>query len=269
MKIPMKCWLILLTITTNIPHQAFAEPNSKTTEETIAPWEYLLDAGLLSSSVFFHVSHSESDTLNRSFPTQKFDDQMRQMFHGQQVSKDLTKKEKAYALTSDLTLAGLVVTPVLLTSLETTPHLRRFVTIAHGAIINNFVTTALKYMIGRARPKPYHLGYEKPAEPRDMVSFPSGHSSNAFYFATITTLLFPEMHVAYKSSLFLLASVVGFSRIAADQHFFTDVMVGTLIGISSAYFTVKVMNQWTTPAAHQDGLSWLVNPTSLGFDYRF
>jgi len=63
-----------------------------------------------------------------------------------------------------------------------------------------------------------------------MHSFPSGHTITAF--ALFLALSFftkrPTLHLLY----FVLALLVGYSRIYLSQHFALDVLVGSFIGVS-------------------------------------
>ncbi|MDO9152814.1 MAG: phosphatase PAP2 family protein [Paludibacter sp.] len=61
-------------------------------------------------------------------------------------------------------------------------------------------------------------------------SFPSGHTITAFAFFMVLTFYTkkPSIHFLY----FVLAALVGYSRIYLSQHFAIDVLVGSLIGVS-------------------------------------
>lgn len=62
-------------------------------------------------------------------------------------------------------------------------------------------------------------------------SFPSGHTATAFaiYFCLS---LFVSNNVL-KLCLFLLALLIGYSRVYLSQHFFEDIYAGSLIGVCS------------------------------------
>lgn len=69
-------------------------------------------------------------------------------------------------------------------------------------------------------------------------SFPSGHTSTAYTFALLLAYLVRRKFVAFVFPL--VAFLVGYSRVYLAQHFVTDVLAGTVIGILSAYVGVLV-----------------------------
>jgi membrane-associated phospholipid phosphatase len=88
------------------------------------------------------------------------------------------------------------------------------------------------------RERPYRHFARAPGEfrPRadDYVSFPSGHTSLAFAFATSSGTVaslrgYASAPWIWSASL-PLAAFTGYLRIAADKHYFTDVVVGALLG---------------------------------------
>ena len=59
-------------------------------------------------------------------------------------------------------------------------------------------------------------------------SFPSGHSTAGFLTATVLSSFYPE--IMFIS--FLLASAVAFSRVYLGEHFLSDALTGSIIGIT-------------------------------------
>ena len=64
-------------------------------------------------------------------------------------------------------------------------------------------------------------------------SFPSGHVTNSFVFATVVTL--SMRNIAIKLSSLTLAVLVSLSRIALNYHTYADIAAGAVLGISMAY----------------------------------
>jgi undecaprenyl-diphosphatase len=70
--------------------------------------------------------------------------------------------------------------------------------------------------------------------PSDQFSFPSGHTSAAFMVATLLAYFFPALSVF----LYGWATLVGCSRVMLGVHFPTDILVGAILGISVAIFSL-------------------------------
>ncbi len=58
-------------------------------------------------------------------------------------------------------------------------------------------------------------------------SFPSGHTSSSFAFATAVAANNKKIGVA----AYVLAALIGFSRIYLGVHYFTDVLAGAVLGV--------------------------------------
>ena len=66
------------------------------------------------------------------------------------------------------------------------------------------------------------------------TSFPSGHAMSAFALYGLLILYLPKKK-RYVYPLFMVAVIIAFSRVYLVQHFFPDVYVGSLIGVSLAW----------------------------------
>ncbi|MEM6697211.1 MAG: phosphatase PAP2 family protein [Bacteroidota bacterium] len=73
-------------------------------------------------------------------------------------------------------------------------------------------------------------------------SFPSGHTMSAFAIYFFLALNFPK-HKFWNVTFFLLALLVGISRIYLVQHFLEDVYLGATIGVLIALLVFLVVEK--------------------------
>lgn len=108
------------------------------------------------------------------------------------------------------------------------------------------ITLGLKVAVGRSRPGS-----------TDRRSFPSGHASTSFATATVLA-----RHVGWplRIPLFIGASYVGASRLHDHQHFFSDVVFGSALGIAAGRTATR-----TTHSA----MAWSLVPTDGGLAIVF
>jgi membrane-associated phospholipid phosphatase len=99
-------------------------------------------------------------------------------------------------------------------------------------IITALISTSLKYSISRPRPFVTYSFIEKLTSGGNP-SFPSGHTSDAFALAAALSIVFPKWYVLAPA--FLWAGVIGYSRMDLGVHYPSDVLLGAIIGTSSAY----------------------------------
>jgi membrane-associated phospholipid phosphatase len=92
-------------------------------------------------------------------------------------------------------------------------------------------TAAGKTVSGRPRPE-QSLDADGYSPFSGQASFPSGHTAAAFAMATS---LSDDIHRTWATvGLYGMATAVGWSRINDNRHWFSDVVAGALIGITSA-----------------------------------
>lgn len=80
-------------------------------------------------------------------------------------------------------------------------------------------------------------------------SFPSGHTITAF--ALFFALLLVLKDRRWSLVMLLLALLVGYSRIYLSQHFAVDVLVGSIVGTLSAYYTYPLYQKMDTAWGHR------------------
>lgn len=99
------------------------------------------------------------------------------------------------------------------------------------------VTTLLKYAIHRPRPVVTYPDIQ-PLVDEGSPSFPSGHTTDAFAFATALSLSYPKWYVVMPA--YVWAGGVGYSRLHLGVHYPSDVLAGAVIGAGTALLTHKL-----------------------------
>lgn len=98
--------------------------------------------------------------------------------------------------------------------------------LAASLIASGAITPLLKTAFGRRRPSqtggPVEFG-------QGGASFPSGHTTQAFAVASVVASHYDSIWV--KVGAYMLAGLVGWSRMEEKAHYASDVLAGALIGI--------------------------------------
>lgn len=117
------------------------------------------------------------------------------------------------------------------------------------SLMSGLTTNLLKYSVREKRP-----------DSSAKNSFPSGHTTTAFAFASVVQ----EKHgLQYGVPAYALATFVGFSRINDNKHYLFDViaggLVGTMYGLSICHrdslisnSTEKVSYNWIPTLTHEE-----------------
>lgn len=97
---------------------------------------------------------------------------------------------------------------------------------SQAVLVNSLYTFALKSTAHRTRP-----------DGSDNLSFPSGHTSNAFAIATVWS-----RHYGARAAVpgYLLAGLVGLSRMGIQRHHLSDVVAGAALGTLVGSSVVRV-----------------------------
>ncbi len=95
-----------------------------------------------------------------------------------------------------------------------------------------------------ARPRPYEVANFTNLLVHKLSdnSFPSGHTSYAFTFATIITRLNKNKALVVFTDI--LAILIAFSRLYLYVHFPTDVLAGVVFGILIGILSIKIYNSY-------------------------
>jgi membrane-associated phospholipid phosphatase len=108
-----------------------------------------------------------------------------------------------------------------------------------AAAVAEGVTVVLKHVTERARPPLADPAIQAMISLPDSTSFPSGHAATAFAAATAVGILHPRLRVP----LLALAGMVALSRVYLGVHFWSDVLVGSLLGVTIGLLTVRLLQR--------------------------
>ncbi|WP_434052042.1 MAG: phosphatase PAP2 family protein [Roseibium sp.] len=113
--------------------------------------------------------------------------------------------------------------------------------IFYSVAATGLLAIAFKWSLGRARPKLYEqvgpVRFDFLAFDGTYTSFPSGHSTTVAALATALAFIFP----AYRWLIVVAAFWLAFSRVMVGAHYPSDVIAGTLLGVTFTFFTVRAM----------------------------
>jgi len=119
-----------------------------------------------------------------------------------------------------------------------------FIAVLSALIICTILTRLGKQVIFAGEPRPLLL-LKDAARAVPILehnnysnSFPSGHTSTAFTTALLLAFIVWRKFAIYVFPL--IAFLVGYSRVYLAQHFVTDVLAGSVIGIISSYLSLLI-----------------------------
>jgi len=111
---------------------------------------------------------------------------------------------------------------------------RKALIVASSYAITSLFAQIIKYIFDLPRPQLYfgdkikHAHFVKGVYILSFNSFPSGHTVSAFTLAVIFT--YWCRNKAWGPVFLLIAVLVGYSRMYLSEHFFEDVVAGSVIG---------------------------------------
>lgn len=123
--------------------------------------------------------------------------------------------------------------------------------ISEAGVLAMDLDQVVKFAVGRQRPfVHFHTGTGDPSD--DNLSFFSGHTTAAFSLAvasgTVATLRGYRFAPWVWAQGLAIAVGTGYLRIAADKHYFTDVLAGALVGSAVGFVVPWVWHRPGMPA---------------------
>ncbi|MBJ7555998.1 phosphatidylglycerophosphatase B [Marinomonas spartinae] len=110
--------------------------------------------------------------------------------------------------------------------------------IAFGFALERCLYFAIKLGFKRNRPADTLKNFHSYITPSDKFSFPSGHTSGAFFVAYCLAQAFPSYYLLF----YIWATHVGLSRLLLGVHFPTDTLMGALLGVGCAALMVALLH---------------------------
>jgi membrane-associated phospholipid phosphatase len=131
---------------------------------------------------------------------------------------------------------------VLLTLILLLFNYRKGFLMGSSYIITSLIAQVIKRIVATPRPVIYFkaeagkMYLVKGVAMLETLSFPSGHSVSAFSAAVVLTYITPKK--GWGLLFLLLAILVGYSRMYLSEHFFEDVVGGSVLGVMITIFWI-------------------------------
>ena len=122
--------------------------------------------------------------------------------------------------------------------------------LAASCFFSTLFTQIGKHLIAPGAPRPWSLITDHSlfhhvsfVDPLSSYSFPSGHTASAFSIYLILCLLVKQKWWVFTG--FIVAALIGYSRVYLAQHFPVDVGAGIIIAIISVGASLPLQKRWT------------------------
>jgi membrane-associated phospholipid phosphatase len=132
---------------------------------------------------------------------------------------------------------------------------------AEATVLAEDVTQLTKLLVGRERPFVHALPPDQKSHTdrpsNDNLSFFSGHTSEAFALATASGTVSEMRGYRYSPLIWSVGGVIavttGYLRMAADRHWFTDVVVGAVVGAGVGFAVPYVFHSTVDESPRTSG----------------
>jgi membrane-associated phospholipid phosphatase len=120
---------------------------------------------------------------------------------------------------------------------------RGLTAVGASSIVANLI---VKPVFARRRPRRSKVIAGRRTSMPTSGSFPSGHTASAFAFAAAVTADLPRL----AFPLYALATAVGYTRVHTGVHYPSDVMAGTVLGLTVGT-VVRTTTKFVGPLSHR------------------
>ena len=193
----------------------YAQPSTK---------DYIRIGAELSFFSYTQFLYHQPNTNPKFTSPNDFDSFVREKIHWG------NSKNKFAAEISDILLYGVFVGGIPFSTLYLKNHELLLINLEILSI-NGLITNIVKNAFQRQRPYSF---YSKKNDEDSNKSFFSGHTSTAFAIGTSTAKMLTKYSNINKRAIWIsalgLASATGYLRMAADKHYFSDVLAGAVVG---------------------------------------
>ena len=206
---------------------------AQTTEDYI---RVAFELGCFSYSQFKYHNHVKE---NKSFAPNNLDSFVRNKLIWNQKNRSNAKKY------SDFLLYGVVLGSLPIIPKATNGNYKKHLLIQLEILsINGLITNFTKNIFDRQRPYSYYG--TKNNDKESFKSFYSGHTSTSFALAVSSANILSDYTNLNSKLIWFgtlgIASATGYFRIAADKHYFTDIITGAVIGSFIGHFVFKELH---------------------------
>lgn len=190
---------------------------------------------ILTSAGLF--TYKEGGTLN------KYD--LQDFFH-HQIGRTSTHVDDYLAFAPMVALYGLDASGIKAKN----DFYNRSLMLIKSELLTMAIVNGLKYTVGELRP-----------DSSNHLSFPSGHTAQAFMSATLLHKEYKDKSLWYSVAAYSTATAVGLLRILNNKHWTNDVLVGAATGILSVNVVYLTHRYKVFPAKNKGAL---IYPYSYG-----
>jgi membrane-associated phospholipid phosphatase len=204
----------------------------------VRTWEYVALPTALAATLATYLAASPPSRWQGGI---LFDDWAR---NGLRLNSDAARSNASNV--STVLLLGCGITPFLLDAGLLTGVLHRRSDLAWQMIILDAEALTLTGLLTETTKR--LTGRERPTGPGANDSFFSGHASSASAAATLLCLQHVELELlgdkvadaTVCGAAAVTALSTGLLRVASDRHYLSDVIVGTAVGVGSAFLVYKL-----------------------------